>query len=203
MDFGLSPGAEEACARMWEFMREEVFPAEPVWAAYLASTGRMPSAGDGGPQGGGARRGLWNLFLPELSGLSNLEYAAVAEISGWSPVIAPEAINCQAPDTGNMETLHLFGTESRSSGGWSRCWPGDPVGVRDDRAGRGVLGRHQHHDPDRPGRRRLRHQRPQVVDHRGRRPAVPGVHRDGQDRPDADDAPAAVDDARAAGHPGC
>jgi acyl-CoA dehydrogenase len=42
--------------------------------------------------------------------LSNLEYAAVAEITGWSPDIAPEAINCQAPDTGNMETLHLFGT---------------------------------------------------------------------------------------------
>jgi acyl-CoA dehydrogenase len=55
-------------------------------------------------------RGLWNLFLPDVSKLSNLEYAPVAEVSGWSPVIAPEAINCQAPDTGNMETLHLFGT---------------------------------------------------------------------------------------------
>jgi acyl-CoA dehydrogenase len=53
---------------------------------------------------------LWNLFLPSLSGLSNVDYASVAEISGWSPVIAPEAINCQAPDTGNMETLHLFAT---------------------------------------------------------------------------------------------
>src|SRR5919106_635659 len=55
-------------------------------------------------------RGLWNLFLPSVSGLPNLEYAPVAEVSGWSPRIAPEAINCQAPDTGNMETLHLFGT---------------------------------------------------------------------------------------------
>jgi acyl-CoA dehydrogenase len=55
-------------------------------------------------------RGLWNLFHPKYGGLSNLEYAAVAEISGWSPVIAPEAINCQAPDTGNMETLDLFAT---------------------------------------------------------------------------------------------
>ena len=59
------------------------------------------------------RRGLWNLFLPDISGLSNLEYAAVAEISGWSPVLAPEAINCAAPDTGNMETLHLFGTDEQ------------------------------------------------------------------------------------------
>jgi acyl-CoA dehydrogenase len=56
------------------------------------------------------RRGLWNLFHPMYGGLSNLEYAAVAEISGWSPVIAPEAINCQAPDTGNMETLEKFAT---------------------------------------------------------------------------------------------
>ena len=52
---------------------------------------------------------------PEISGLSNVEYAAVAEISGWSPVIAPEAINCQAPDTGNMETLHLFATPQQRS----------------------------------------------------------------------------------------
>ena len=52
------------------------------------------------------KRGLWNLFHHELAGLSNLEYASIAEITGWSPVIAPEAINCGAPDTGNMETLH-------------------------------------------------------------------------------------------------
>ena len=71
-------------------------------------------------------RGLWNLFLPSVSGLSNLEYAPVAEVSGWSPVIAPEAINCQAPDTGNMETLHLFGTPgAEGSSGWSRCWTGE------------------------------------------------------------------------------
>jgi acyl-CoA dehydrogenase len=60
-------------------------------------------------------RDLWNLFLPSLSGLSNVDYAAVAEITGWSPVIAPEAINCQAPDTGNMETLHLFGSDEQKS----------------------------------------------------------------------------------------
>src|SRR4029077_6013395 len=61
------------------------------------------------------RRGLWNLFHPELSGLSCLEYADVAEVSGWSPVIAPEAINCQAPDTGNMELLLLFGTPEQKA----------------------------------------------------------------------------------------
>ena len=56
------------------------------------------------------RRGLWNLFLPEVSGLSLLDYAPLAELSGWSPELAPEAMNCAAPDTGNMEVLHLVGT---------------------------------------------------------------------------------------------
>ena len=111
MDFGLSPGAEEVCARMWEFMREEVFPAEKEYEQWRAS--HDPHAHP--PvlerlKASAKKRNLWNLFLPDISGLSNLDYAAVAEISGWSPVIAPEAINCQAPDTGNMETLHLFAT---------------------------------------------------------------------------------------------
>ncbi|MET7425563.1 acyl-CoA dehydrogenase family protein [Dactylosporangium sp. NPDC005555] len=99
---------------MWDFMREEVFPAEPVWAAYLAEHGShaYPPVMDE-LKASARRRGLWNLFLPELSGLSNLEYAAVAEVSGWSPVIAPETINCQAPDTGNMETLHRFATDEQ------------------------------------------------------------------------------------------
>jgi acyl-CoA dehydrogenase len=55
-------------------------------------------------------RGLWNLFHPSFSGLTHLEYASLAEITGWSPVLAPEALNCQAPDTGNMEVLEVFGT---------------------------------------------------------------------------------------------
>lgn len=99
---------------MWTFMRQEVFKAEPIYAAYLREHGEhaYPPIVET-LKASARRRGLWNLFLPDLSGLSNLEYAAVAEISGWSPVIAPEAINCQAPDTGNMEILHLFGTEEQ------------------------------------------------------------------------------------------
>jgi acyl-CoA dehydrogenase len=58
-------------------------------------------------------RGLWNLFLPSISGLTNLEYAPLAELTGWSLEIAPEVTNCAAPDTGNMETLHLFATEEQ------------------------------------------------------------------------------------------
>src|SRR5262245_33429601 len=108
MDFELSERAADTCARMWEFMREEVFAAEPVWAAWLREHGEhtFPPVMDD-LKASARRRGLWNLFLPAWSGLSNVEYASVAEVTGWSPVIAPEAINCQAPDTGNMETLEL------------------------------------------------------------------------------------------------
>src|SRR5699024_10781811 len=106
MDFTPSARAQEACEKMWDFMREHVFPAEPVWHAHLAEHGEHATPPVIEDLKAEARRcGLWNLFLPKLSGLTNLEYASVAEISGWSPVIAPEAINCQAPDTGNMETL--------------------------------------------------------------------------------------------------
>lgn len=116
MDFAMSPQAEDLCGRMWDFMREEVLPAEPAWAAYLREHGEHahpPVMED--LKASARRRGLWNLFHPELSGLTHLDYAAVAEITGWSPVIAPEAINCQAPDTGNMETLMLFATNEQKT----------------------------------------------------------------------------------------
>jgi acyl-CoA dehydrogenase len=116
MDFAPSAKAEEVSARMWAFMREEVFSAETEYAKWRADNDphvqppvleRLKVSAN--------ERGLWNLFLPDVSGLSNLDYAAVAEISGWSPVIAPEAINCQAPDSGNMETLHMFGTPEQKT----------------------------------------------------------------------------------------
>jgi acyl-CoA dehydrogenase len=114
MDFSLSPRAAETGESMWDFMRSHVFPAEREWASYLREHGpheHPPVMEDLKREA--RSRGLWNLFLPRVSGLSNVEYATVAEISGWSPVIAPEAINCQAPDTGNMETLELFATQAQ------------------------------------------------------------------------------------------
>jgi acyl-CoA dehydrogenase len=116
MDFALSPRAEEVSAQLWDFMRERVFPAEPVYAQWRAERGydnhdHPPVLDDLKVEA--RKRGLWNLFHHELAGLSNLEYASIAEITGWSPVIAPEAINCGAPDTGNMETLMLFGTDEQ------------------------------------------------------------------------------------------
>jgi acyl-CoA dehydrogenase len=95
------------------FMRDRVLPAEHEYEAYRAAAG--PDDHTVPPVVEDLKReaqalGLWNLFLPAESGLTQLEYAPLAELSGWSHDIAPEAMNCQAPDTGNMELLHLFGT---------------------------------------------------------------------------------------------
>jgi len=118
VDFAPSAAATDYTARMRAFLDERVLPAEAEYDAFRAQRRGTPQEWDLPPVVESLKeeargRGLWNLFLPSLSGLSNLEYAPVAEVSGWSPVIAPEAINCQAPDTGNMETLHLFGTEAQ------------------------------------------------------------------------------------------
>lgn len=114
MDFATSPKSQEVCEKMIDFMVEEVFPAETEYAQWRRENDIhvCPPVVEQLKESA-KKRGLWNLFLPDISGLTNLDYAPVAEISGWSPVIAPEAINCQAPDTGNMETLHLFGTNDQ------------------------------------------------------------------------------------------
>jgi acyl-CoA dehydrogenase len=115
VDFEPSAAAADHTERMRSFLDERVLPAEAGYDAFRAERRGTPQEWDLPPvvqelKAEARARGLWNLFLPSVSGLSNLEYAPVAEVSGWSPVIAPEAINCQAPDTGNMETLHLFAT---------------------------------------------------------------------------------------------
>ncbi len=115
MDFEPSTVAADYTERMRAFLDAEVLPAEARYDTFRMERRGTPQEWDLPPvveelKVEARSRGLWNLFLPSISGLTNLEYAAVAEVSGWSPVIAPEVINCQAPDTGNMETLHLFGT---------------------------------------------------------------------------------------------
>jgi len=111
-----SDRARELHDRMLEFMRERVLPAEADYRAYRAKAG--PEDHSVPPvveelKAEARRRELWNLFLPDVSGLTQLEYAPIAELSGWSLEIAPEAINCAAPDTGNMELLHLLGTPAQ------------------------------------------------------------------------------------------
>jgi acyl-CoA dehydrogenase len=115
VDFAPSAVADDYTKRMRAFLDDRILPAEAEYFAFRAARRGTPSEWDLPPvveelKAEARAQGLWNLFLPAVSGLSNLEYAPVAEVSGWSPDIAPEAINCQAPDTGNMETIHLFGT---------------------------------------------------------------------------------------------
>lgn len=112
MDFAPSERSVELEQRLWAFMHEHVLPAEAAYERFRRESTdphAVPPVLDE-LKAEARSRGLWNLFLPDVSGLSNLEYAGLAEITGWSGELAPQALNCNAPDTGNMETLHLFGT---------------------------------------------------------------------------------------------
>ena len=114
--YELSERGQEYREKLLTFMDEHIYPAEPVYRE------QMDASGDPHHQPQiledlkveARKRGLWNLFHPNPEwgpGLTNLEYAHLAEITGRSLEIAPEAINCNAPDTGNMEVLSLFGTD--------------------------------------------------------------------------------------------
>ncbi len=122
MDFNLSAKTTEYATKLQAFMDAEVFPAESVYEhqrAQLAASGKphgVPAVVEELKVKARAL-GLWNLFLPHSHdphhGLSVVEYATLAEITGWSPDLAPEATNCAAPDTGNMELLDMFGTDEQ------------------------------------------------------------------------------------------
>jgi acyl-CoA dehydrogenase len=116
MDFAMSAKAQDYHKRLSAFMTEFVFPAEAEYERYRVEKG--PDDHSVPPvieelKALARERGLWNLFLPSVSGLTNTDYAPLAELTGWSLEIAPEVTNCAAPDTGNMETLHLFATEQQ------------------------------------------------------------------------------------------
>ncbi|MEV0337089.1 acyl-CoA dehydrogenase family protein [Nocardia sp. NPDC050717] len=119
MDFAYDARTEELRATLLEFMDSHVYPAEAEFAAQIA---RLDDrwAWDSVPvlaelRAEARRRGLWNLFLPgeHGAGLTNAQYAPLAEITGRSAHLAPAVFNCAAPDTGNMEVLALFGDESQ------------------------------------------------------------------------------------------
>jgi acyl-CoA dehydrogenase len=114
MDFGLTDRCQDLRERLFAFMDEHVYPAESVYEEQILSSGdphfHPPVMEELKTEA--RRRGLWNLFHPHPDwgpGLTNSEYAPLAEITGRSQ-IAPEACNCAAPDTGNMEVLTVFGT---------------------------------------------------------------------------------------------
>ncbi|MDA0160327.1 acyl-CoA dehydrogenase family protein [Solirubrobacter ginsenosidimutans] len=118
MDFALSSRAAALQERLLAFLDERVLPAEPVYEEQLRASGNphhQPAVMEE-LKVEARSRGLWNLFLPHATewteGLSNLDYAPLAELTGRSK-IAPEALNCSAPDTGNMEILTMFGTDAQ------------------------------------------------------------------------------------------
>src|SRR5947209_20065826 len=119
MDFSFDETTVELRERLLDFMDECVYPAEDVFrqqvrdAADPWDTPRVIEE----LKCEARVRGLWNLFLPAThehgAGLSNVQYAPLAEITGRSPWLAPESLNCSAPDTGNMELLSLFGSQQQ------------------------------------------------------------------------------------------
>lgn len=116
MDFDYSAKTAELQKRLSAFMDENVYPYEQRYHEEVNSGDRWePLALIDELKKEARKQGLWNLFLPDVSGLSNLEYAPLAEIMGrvaW----ASEVFNCSAPDTGNMEILHLYGTDEQKRG---------------------------------------------------------------------------------------
>src|SRR5262252_4057346 len=122
MDFGYSPRTQELQAKLSAFMDAHVYPAEARYADELRANTEagkrwtpLQTIETLKPKARSAR--LWNLFLPDSdqgAGLSNQEYAPLAEIMGRVPW-SSEVFNCSAPDTGNMETLARYGSEEIKS----------------------------------------------------------------------------------------
>ncbi|SDT16625.1 acyl-CoA dehydrogenase [Brevibacterium siliguriense] len=119
MDFSIDDRTLELKKELESFMEEFVFPAEDEFAAELEALDNpyqwTASKVMQRLRAEAKKRGLWNLFLPgeEGAGLTNVQYATLAEVSGRSRTLAPAAMNCAAPDTGNMELLAQFGTEEQ------------------------------------------------------------------------------------------
>lgn len=118
MDFGLSERCEGLREDLLAFMDEHVYRAEKANLAEMAAADDPYSLTSvvSGLKDIAKERGLWNLFLPDEEwgpGLPNVDYAPLAEIMGRSVEIAPEATNCAAPDTGNMEVLTMFGSHEQ------------------------------------------------------------------------------------------
>jgi len=110
MDFESSEKTREFSARLEAFMDEHIYPNEAAYLEEINTGDRwQPLELIEALKQKAKAAGLWNLFLPDVSGLTNLEYAPLAEMMG-RVVWASEVFNCSAPDTGNMEVLHLYGS---------------------------------------------------------------------------------------------
>jgi acyl-CoA dehydrogenase len=117
MDFAFDSRTEELRENLLDFIKTRVEPAAPVFGEQLAALENRWAWNDAPVvrelQTQARERGLWNLFLPgeHGAGLTNLQYAPLAELMGWSGHLASPATNCSPPDTGNMEVLSMFATE--------------------------------------------------------------------------------------------
>jgi len=118
MDFEYSDKVKELQQRLSAFMDEHIYPNERVFRQQIDEGDRwQPVPIIENLKEKARTAGLWNLFLAHSAygpGLTNLEYAPLCEIMGWSP-LAPEIFNCNAPDTGNMETIDRYGTEEQKT----------------------------------------------------------------------------------------
>jgi acyl-CoA dehydrogenase len=129
MDFEISERCKEFQERLQAFMDESILPAEAAYAEQLRASGdphHQPQVMED-LKVEARERGLWNMFHPDPEygpGLTNAEYAPLAEMLGRSP-IASEACNCSAPDTGNMEVLSLFGTPAQNDAWLTPLLDGD------------------------------------------------------------------------------
>lgn len=117
LDFDYDETTERLREQLSRFMTEHIYPAEETAQQQSDdpdNAWRYPPV-LAGLQREARSQGLWNLFLPGEAGggLTNLQYAPLAEITGRSPALAPPALNCAAPDTGNMELLQLFGSPAQ------------------------------------------------------------------------------------------
>ncbi len=113
MDFAQTNRVQELTEQLNAFMDDHVYPNEGVLEDQIAQDRWAQPQIIEDLKVKAQQEGLWNLFLPradEGAGLTNLEYAPLAEITGRSLHLAPESLNCSAPDTGNMEVFHDFGT---------------------------------------------------------------------------------------------
>ena len=205
MDFAYTPKVEELRLRVRTFMDDHIVPRQRQWRREVHA-GLYPVSFMDDLKALARSEGLWNLFLPHLrddepgTRLTNLEYAPLAEIMGrvlW----ASEVFNCNAPDTGNMELLHMFATPAQREQWLDPLLERrDTFRFRDDRAGRVIVRCDEHHHRDSTRGRRVRHQRAQMVHHQCCPPPLPDLHRHGQDRSDRRIASPAKHGAGAAGH---
>ena len=190
MNFAHSDKVRELQQRVGAFMERCVYPAESRFQDEVARNRR-----GGNPwlasevveelKREARSRRLWNLFLPESehgAGLTNLEYAPLCEIMGRSPIGAGsvQLLGARHRQHGSAGALrHRRAAEAVARAAAGRR---DPLLLRHDRAGRRLVRRDQHRGAHRARRRRLRHQRPQVVDLGRRRSALQDLHLHGQDR---------------------